>query len=224
MNRNKVYILGAGPGSAEFVTGKVRKAIQESGIIVGWELNFSSVSELLENKKIYFQDAGNYLQLAREAADEARMSGATVAVIRIGDPCISSGLNALLDIYHDFDIEIIPGISSVQIAAATARINLDESAVVSFHEDDEPLEAKNSFLLEAFRRKRHLIILTGQMQKPDETAKYLIGQGIGEDTLTIVGENLTLENETVSRGTLRDTARGKFSWLSVMVVRHGDRP
>jgi cobalt-precorrin-7 (C5)-methyltransferase len=223
MRQKKVYIIGVGPGSPEFVTGAARKAIEEADIIAGWELNFLPVKTLLADKKVYLQDAGNYLKVAGDAADEARRSEKTVAIVRIGDPCLSGGLNGLLKIFHDFSVEIIPGISSVQTAAAAARINLDESVIVSYHEEDETLENKQSFMLEAFRRKRHLLILTGQMQHPDETARYLINHGVSGDTATLIGENLTLENEKIFRSTLKDVASGQFSWLSVMVVKHGGR-
>jgi cobalt-precorrin-7 (C5)-methyltransferase len=172
----------------------------------------------MANKKIYLQDASNYIKVAEDATDEARKQGETVAVLRIGDPCISSGLEGLLKIFHDFEVKIIPGISSTQLAAATAQVNIDESVIVSFHDDGETLKNKRTFMLHAFRQKRHLIILTGQEQKPDETARYLISHGISNTTPTLVCENLTLEDENIFRGTLAEVIPRQFSWLSVMVI------
>ena len=215
---NKVYIVGTGPGSPRYLTAEARSAIKEARIVVGWEFNFLPVQSLIANKKVYLQDASNYIQVAEEAAEEARKQGETVAVLRIGDPCISSGLAGLLKIFHDFEVKIIPGISSTQLAAATAQINIDESVIISFHEDGDTLEEKRTFMLDAFRRKRHLIILTGQEQKPDETARYLISHGISKTTPTLVCENLTLEDEKIFRGTLVEVIPRQFSWLSVMVI------
>jgi len=147
-----------------------------------------------------------------------------VAVLRIGDPCLSSGLVGLLKLFHDFEVKIIPGISSVQMAAAAARINIDESVIISFHEDSKTLKEKRGFMLDAFHRNRHLIILTGPEQKPEETASYLIKNGVSAATPALVCENLTLENEKIFRGTLREVASGQFSWLSVMVIKRGDSP
>ena len=219
---NKAYIVGTGPGSPGYLTAEAERVIREAGIVVGWELNFLPAKSLIADKKVYLQDASNYLRVAEEAADEARKQGETVAVLRIGDPCLSSGLDGLLKIFHDFEVEIIPGISSVQLAAAIARINLDESVIISFHEDKDDLEEKREFMLDAFRRNRHLIVLTGQQQKPEETASYLIKKGVSETAPTLVGENLTLEDEKISRGFLRDFTEGQFSWLSVMVIKQGD--
>jgi precorrin-6y C5,15-methyltransferase (decarboxylating) CbiE subunit len=219
---NKVYIVGTGPGSANYLTVEAQRVINEASIIVGWELNFLPVKSLTVGKKVYIQDASNYMRVVQEAADEARKHGETVAVLRIGDPCISSGLTGLLKVFHDFEIKIVPGISSVQMTAASARINIDEAVIISFHESKEELDEKRRFMLEVFRRKRHLIILTGQEQKPEETARYLIDNGASENTVALVGENLTLEDEKIFRGTLGEVMNRQFSWLSVMVIKRGD--
>ncbi|MFC2043901.1 precorrin-6y C5,15-methyltransferase (decarboxylating) subunit CbiE [Chloroflexota bacterium] len=218
----KVYIVGTGPGSPRYLTTEAQRVIREADILVGWDQNFDPVRSLIVDKKVYLQDVSNYIQVARQVADEARKNGKTVAVVRIGDPCISSGLIELLEIFHDFEIKIIPGISSVQMAAAASRINLDESVIISFHEGREELSEKQRFMLDAFRRNRHLIVLTGQVQKPDETASFLINNGISEKTPTIVCENLTLEDEKIFQGTLRDVTTRQFTWLSVMVIKQGD--
>jgi len=222
MLQNKVYIVGVGPGSPGYVTAEAQRVIRESDIVVGWEFNFLPVKPLIAGKKVYLQDASNYIQVAREAAEAARKQGKTVAVLRIGDPCISSGLAGLLKVFHDFEVKIVPGISSVQMAAAAARVNQDESVIISFHDDDADLEEERIFMLDAFRQKRHLIIITGPEQKPDETATYLINNGISKTTPAVVCENLTLEDEKIFRGALMEVIPRQFSWLSVMVVKQGD--
>ena len=222
MSQNKVYIVGVGAGSPRYLTMEAERVIREASIVVGWELDLLPARSLTTDKKVYLQDVNNYIQVAEEAADEARKRGETVAVLRIGDPCISSGLAGLLRVFHDFEVKIVPGISSVQLAAATAQINIDESVIISFHNGEEDLEKKRRLMLDAFGRNRHLIILTGPDQKPDETASYLINNGISETTPTLVCENLTLEDEKIFRGALRDVIARQFSWLSVMVIKKGD--
>ncbi len=222
MQHNKVYIVGTGPGSPRYLTTEAQRVIREARIVVGWEFNFLPVKPLITDKKVCLQEASNYIQVAKRAADEARRQGETVVVLRIGDPCISSGLTGLLKVFHDFEVKIVPGISSIQLAAATAQINIDESVIISFHESRGELEEKRGFMLDAFRRNRHLIILTGQEQKPEETASYFVSHSISETTPTLVCENLTLEDEKIFRGTLRDVMARQFSWLSVMVIKQGD--
>ncbi|MFC2070176.1 precorrin-6y C5,15-methyltransferase (decarboxylating) subunit CbiE [Chloroflexota bacterium] len=219
---NKVYIIGVGPGASEYMTGEAEEAVRKSDIVVGWEFDLLPPKSLINGKKVFLQEAGNYIKVAGEAADEARKTGETVAVLRIGDPCISGGLNKLLEIFHDFEVDIVPGISSTQIAAATARINLDESVLISFHENEEWTERNKIFMLDAYRQKRHLIIISGPGHKPHENAVYLMKNGIGETTPVVVCESLSLEDEKIFRGTLKDTSIREFSWLSIMVVIYHD--
>jgi len=222
MFQNKAYIVGVGPGSRKYLTAEAKRAIREASIVVGWEFDLLPAKSLTTDKEVYLQDVNNYIQVAEEAADEARKRGETVAVLRIGDPCISSGLAGLLRVFHDFEVKIVPGISSIQLAVATAQINIDESVIISFHDGGDDSKEKRRFMLDAFRRNRHLIIITGPDQKPDETASYLIKNGISETTLTLVCENLTLGDEKIFRGALMDVIAGQFSWLSVMVIKQGD--
>jgi precorrin-6y C5,15-methyltransferase (decarboxylating) CbiE subunit len=219
MFQNKVHIVGVGPGSRKYLTTEAKRAIREANIVVGWEFDLLPARSLIIDKRVYLQDVSNYIQVAEEAADEAKKRGETVAVLRIGDPCISSGLAGLLKVFHDFEVKIIPGISSIQLAAATAQINIDESVIISFHDGGDDLKEKRRFMLDAFGRNRHLIIITGPVQKPNETASYLINNGISETTPTLVCENLTLGDEKIFRGTVRDVIDKQFSWLSVMIVK-----
>ena len=221
MHQNKAYIVGVGPGSPGYVTAEAQRVIRESDIVVGWEFNFLPVKSLIAGKKVYLQEAGNYIQVANDAAEAARKQDKTVAVLRIGDPCISSGQAGLLKVFHDFEVKIVPGISSVQMAAAVARINQDESVIISFH-NNEDLEETRRFMLDAFRRKRNLIIITGPEQTPDKTATYLINNGVSKTTPAVVCENLTLEDERIFQGALIEVIPEQFSWLSVMVVKQGD--
>ena len=215
---NVVYIVGVGPGSPGYLTGEAERAIKEANIVVGWEFDLLPPKSLVKDKKVFLQDVTNYIKVAGEAADEARRTGETVAVLRIGDPCISSGLTGLLEVFHEFEVKIIPGISSVQMAAAVAQINIDESVVISFHDGGDDLEEKRRLMTDALGRNRHLIIITGPSQKPDETASYLIKNGVSTTTPALVCENLTLEDEKIFRGVLMEVTPRQFSWLSVMVV------
>jgi precorrin-6B methylase 1 len=77
-------------------------------------------------------------------------------------------------------------------------------------------------MLDAYRQKRHLIIISGPEHYPPENAKYLIGKGISGDTPAVVCDSLSLEDERIYRGTLKDISEMEFSWLSLTVVVNPD--
>lgn len=215
----KALIVGVGPGDPAWLTDRARSALAGSDAVLGWELNLVPLAGLLEGKTLFVQRPSDYGPIAEEAATAMRQSGGTLAIVRIGDALISSGLTDLLALLHDFEIDVIPGISSVQLAAALALINLDEAVVVSFHEERR-WEEEQAFMAEAFRRGRHLVVLTGPRQHPNDAAAYLLAQGADPATEALVGESLSLREERVTRATLAEIARREFHWLSVLVVVH----
>lgn len=222
--KNKLYIIGVGPGSAGYVCPEARKKIAAAGIIVGWEMDIAPVKELTEGKKVFLQKGDNYLNVHAEAAKESKKTGKTVALLKLGDPLVSpAGLDNLIKTFCDFDIEIIPGISTIQLAAARARITLDESVIIMYHptpkDGGSDLRKKRRDMLDALGRKRNLIVLTGVRQMPRQTAEYLIKQGVAGDTEVIVCGNLSLEDEGIFRGALDEVIDMDFSWQSVMVVK-----
>ena len=212
----KAILVGVGPGAPELVTFAARQAPLKSKLVLGWDLDLRPVEDCLEGKKVFLQDVKNYVQATRTAVREAKRRRAVLAVPRVGDPCLSSGLKGLLRALHGFEVEIIPGISSVQLAAAMARVNLDESVVVSFHDYGDP-EEKKQFVRECFRRGRHLILLASPDLTPGAAAAWLIEQGVSPRVSVLVGSYLSLPEENVWRGRLGALARKEFPWLSVSV-------
>ncbi|MEM0272301.1 MAG: precorrin-6y C5,15-methyltransferase (decarboxylating) subunit CbiE [Thermoprotei archaeon] len=213
----KVYIVGVGPGSPKYLTPRAREAVRHSQIVLGWELDLAPIRSLLRGKEVYIQNVSNYKEVAVRVAEVAKREWKTVAVARIGDPCVSSGLNGLLEAFSGFDIEIIPGISSVQLAASIARINIDDSVVVSFHDYGDH-EAEKNFMLEAFKAGKHLIVLTSPDLSPSGVADFLVSKGCEPTTPVVVCSNLTLEGEKIEHSTLGGIIGKSFHWLSLVTV------
>ena len=45
----------------------------------------------------------------------------------------SEVVDRLLEIYGDDNVEIVPGVSSIQIASARSRVPLDKATIMTFH-------------------------------------------------------------------------------------------
>lgn len=219
----KAILVGVGPGAPELVTYAARQALLNSKLVLGWDLDLRPVEDCLEGKRVFLQDVKNYVQATRTAVREAKRHRAVLAVPRVGDPCLSSGLKGLLRALNGFEVEIIPGISSVQLAAAMARVNLDESVVVSFHDYGDP-EEKKLFVRECFRRGRHLILLASPDLTPSMAAAWLMEEGVSAGVRVLVGSFLSLPEEQVVRTSLGRLVGKEFPWLSVSVFVNPDVP
>ena len=215
--RLKASLIGVGPGSPELVTPAARRAVESADIVLGWDLDLKPVEDCLDGKKLFLQDVKNYVRATRAAVREAKKRKAILAIPRVGDPCLSSGLKGLLRALEGFRVEIVPGISSIQLAAAVARVNIDESVPISFHSFGDP-EDKKRFMLECWRRERHLIVLASPDLMPGPMAKWLIEQGVSPTVPTVVGSFLTLPQQKVVRTQLGRLRGREFPWLSITVV------
>lgn len=219
----KAWIIGVGPGSPEYLTPVAADAIRSSAAILGWDLDILPVKALLDGKKVYLQDVSNYVEVTQVAARECLQKGTDIAIVRIGDPCVSSGLPGILEIFREFNIHVIPGISSIQIAAAYALINIDESAIISFHDYGNPDE-KKEFMLNAFRRLRHVIILCSPEMRPADAAKFFVEKGLKATMIGYVLSRVTLPEQSIFKGYLSEIAERQFDWLSVFVLPNPDIP
>ncbi len=188
---------------------------------MAWDWSLKPVKDLVAGKALFFQETRNYLQKEKEAAERARISGETVAVLRVGDPCVSSSLAQVLEVFCDFDIRIVPSAGAAQFAAAKAQICLDESVLVSFHDGKEAIkERKLKFMVDAFGIGRHLLALTNETQVPRQTAAYLLEHGLPSDTPVLVCEYMTMEDERIYETTLGAVRQTDYRLTSVMVVKN----
>jgi precorrin-2/cobalt-factor-2 C20-methyltransferase len=141
-----IYAVGVGPGDPELLTRKAERIIQKCSVICAptgaadaASYALSIVEHLLDRSRqeilsmvFPMLKKGPELEAAwEEAADEviARIDkGQDVVFITIGDPCLYSTFLYLYRIIRekraDIAIEIIPGISSINAAAAAAGIPL----------------------------------------------------------------------------------------------------
>ncbi|MGP6220434.1 precorrin-3B C(17)-methyltransferase [Caldiplasma sukawensis] len=131
----KIYIVGIGPGSREFLSPAAVKAISESQVIVGFTLYVELIRDLISHKKVVSNGMTGELARARYAVKEAD-EGNVVSLVSSGDPGIY-GIGAALfeiveSINEDIDIEIIPGISALSSVASLVGVPLaNDFAVIS---------------------------------------------------------------------------------------------
>ena len=124
----KIYAVGVGPGSPEYVTEIARKTIQSSDIVIGYRYTLQTIRGLLGGKEVYEVTMNDQEETYQEVL--RKLGDRTLLVPFTGDVNFSESevVDRLIEIFGD--VELIPGISSVQIAAAKARVPLDKSKVI----------------------------------------------------------------------------------------------
>jgi cobalt-precorrin-7 (C5)-methyltransferase len=152
------------------------------------------------------------------------LGGGVLVVPFTGDVNFSESevVDRLIEIFGD--VEIIPGISSIQVAASKAKVPTDKSKVITMHVTTS-IEEKKLELQKALIDGYSVILVPRPWPKdpekhfmPSEIAKYLKQSGFETSKMKVhVFEALTTEDETGFEGMVDQLEGKEFSDLSVMV-------
>jgi len=217
-----VYAVGVGPGSHNYITETVKKIILGCDIIIGYKYTIDTISDLIQNKEVYEITMNNQEKIYQKIKQE--LGDKVLVVPFTGDVNFSESevVDRLIEIFGD--VEIIPGISSIQVAASKAKIPLDKSKVITMHVTT-PIEDKKIELQKALVDGYNVVLVPRPWPKdpekhfmPSEIAKYLKETGFDTSKMKVyVFEALTTENETCFEGMANQLEGKQFSDLSVMV-------
>ncbi len=210
-NTGTIYLVGAGPGDPDLLTLRATRLLENAELVVHDGLVSTEILQLAPASAEFIsvakqrarhtlpQDEINLL-LVREA-----LKGRDVVRLKGGDPLIfgRGGEEAELARAHGVAVEIVPGISAANGAAAAAQIALthrDASSIVSFvagqckglsDQDWSGLAGKG----------RTLVIYMGVKTAP-QIAEKLMADGLAPDVPVAVVENAARSDMRVVRGLL----------------------
>ena len=217
-----VYAVGVGPGSPSYITETVKKIIVGSDFIIGYKYTLNTISDLIRKKEVYEITMENQEEIYQKISRE--LGGGTLVVPFTGDVNFSESevVNRLIEIFGN--VEIVPGISSVQVAASKAKIPLDKSKTITMHISTS-IEDKKIELQKALIDGYNVVLVPRPWPKnpkkhfmPSEVSKYLKQSGFDTSKMKVyVFEALTTENETSFKGMVDQLEGKEFSDLSVMV-------
>ncbi|NIP62349.1 MAG: precorrin-6y C5,15-methyltransferase (decarboxylating) subunit CbiE [Nitrosopumilaceae archaeon] len=220
-----VYAVGVGPGSSEYLTDKAKRVIKLCDIVIGYKYTLKTIQDLVKDKQVYEITMKDQEVTYQKIKQTAR--GKMVVVPFTGDVSFSESevVDRLIEIFKD--VEIIPGISSIQVAAAKAKVPLDKSKVITLHVstsiEREKIELQKA-LIDGFsvilvprpwpsEPKKHFM--------PSEIAYYLKRNGFDTSKMKVrVFEALTTERESEFEGVVEELEGNEFSDLSVIVFNN----
>ena len=207
MQAVKVYIIGVGMGNADTLTVGAQRAIEESGLLIGAKRLIEPFSCLDCEKLALIKptDIADALDRARESGECAQAS-----VLMSGDTGFFSGATGLLDKLEGFDVEVIPGISSVQMLSARARIPWEDARFASAH-------GRACDVVGLVSRNEKVMLLTGGDKKAHDLCRELERAGLGKARV-VVGERLSYPDERIVDGRAEELAGMQFDNLATMLV------
>ena len=218
-----VTIVAVGPGDSGFLTLKGQQTLEQADLVAGFTTVLNVVSRWTEHAEVCpmtYRDQEDVLEYAFGEAKKGRK----LAVCCWGDLNVSA-MELLERVSKRASrVELVPGISSVQIAMARTRIPLEDTLFITLHRREGPGSALEELVHYLKEGRRHIVLLPRPFDlMPAAIASGLIDEGIASDRALTVYQRLTLDGEKTWRGTLAECAAitEEFSDLTIMVF---DRP
>jgi precorrin-6y C5,15-methyltransferase (decarboxylating), CbiE subunit len=205
---SKLYLVGTGPGSSEYLTKAAVKAAESVDVLVGSQraldlfpgfvgatlvLKARNMDEMMK-KSIFLVDEGK-----------------DVAILSTGDPGFSGVLKPILNLRDDLDMEVVPGISSLQLAAARLQLPWDQVNLLTLHG-----KGNSEIILDYLDNENPTIVLPDF--RVEKLAQFLLENGIHPERKVAVCERLSYPDEKLFKGNLKEVADMEFSYLCVMVI------
>ncbi|EKF87023.1 precorrin-6y C5,15-methyltransferase (decarboxylating) subunit CbiE [Methanobacterium formicicum] len=205
---SKLYLVGIGPGSSDYLTAAAINTAGSVDVLVGSQraldlfpgfegqtliLRARNMDEMMK-KSIYLVDEGK-----------------NVAILSTGDPGFSGVLNPILKLRDDLDLEVIPGISSLQLAAARLQIPWDQVNLLTLHG-----KGNSKIILDFMDNGKPTIVLPDF--KVEKLAQFLLENGVDQDRKVAVCERLSYPDERIVNGTLKEIAAMDFTYLCVVII------
>jgi len=128
VNQRRIKIVGVGPGSPDFITPAARLAVEQSDLLIGAGHLLALFPDVQSERLAVGRDVEAALS-AITAADPNRH----VAVLVSGDPGLLSLARLVLARFGREACEVIPGVSSIQVAFARLGLEWGDAQIVDVH-------------------------------------------------------------------------------------------
>ena len=223
----KITVVGIGPGSLDDMTPRARKSIETADTIAGYNTYIKLIKPLLENKKVIGTGMMQEIDRCRMALDEAA-SGHDTAIVSSGDAGVYGMAGLVLELLLQMpkenqpQLEIIPGISAVNAAAAVLGAPLmHDFAVISLSDLLTPWElikkraafaAQGDFVIALYNPKSHK-----RVEHIEEIRNILLKYKSAETPVGIV-RGATRENESVVISDLGNFTQEEIDMFSLVII------
>lgn len=208
----KITIIGIGDDGLEGLTRQAREVLDSAATIYGP----SNLVQKLPNSQAKIHTLPTNLdEIAGLLLSPASLPK---VVLASGDPLFYGTTRFLCDKLGKDQFEVVPHVSSMQLAFARVKESWDEAYLTNLASQALPR------VIDRIRTAEKVGIFTTDEVSPNQLAAALVSAGI-EYFTAYVCENLGSPDERVTRGSLHDIAAQEFSPLNVMIlVRQPNAP
>ncbi|NML16005.1 precorrin-6y C5,15-methyltransferase (decarboxylating) subunit CbiE [Azohydromonas caseinilytica] len=216
-----VGVLDDGPSS---LGAQALKALADADLVIGAKRTLALLEARL-NPEAERRELGA-LSAVVEDVRAAQAAGQRCVVLATGDP-LCHGIAGYLATRLCLEaIEVLPNLSTIQLACARVGLVWQELKIASIHAKDagewtvgaDPRHGLYA-LAQALRRHERLAVLTSPDNTPDRVARLLLAEGLGDDFQLAVAERLLQAGERIVTGlSVAQAAEQRFADPNVLLL------
>jgi precorrin-6Y C5,15-methyltransferase (decarboxylating) len=209
----KIYIIGVGSDGLAGVTSRAHDLLTTADLLLGSDSTLALVAEL----KAQRLPIGTNLQEVVSTL-ETNLGKKRMVVVASGDPLFYGVARYLCDRLGKERFEVIPHVSSMQLAFARVKESWEEAYLTNLA--THSLES----VLDRIRTAEVVGLFTSEEDDPPTIARQLLARGLNYFR-AYVCENLGAPDERVTQAELTDLQEMEFAPLNVMILkRKPNRP
>lgn len=203
----EIKIIGIGPGSPDYILPIAIKEMESSDLVIGFKRAIESV-DYVTVPKVVTSSLKELLEYIKDNLDK------TIGIIASGDPCFYGILDYIKRNINNPNLTVVPGISSFQYLMSKLQKGWQEAYVGSLHGREVDFD-------KVVKEYTVSVWLTDKTQNPAYICTRLLE--IKGDYTVYIGENLSYDDERITKGKPADLQNKSWSDLSVVVVERNDK-
>jgi precorrin-3B C17-methyltransferase len=231
-----LIIVGLGPGDHALLAPMALHALQTSDIIIGYRYYIEQIRDLLTEQEVHTSELSQEVERAQLAVDLA-WQGSTVCMVSSGDAGIYAMAGLVLDLFAQSveqmavtpdisrtepDIQIIPGISALNAAAALLGAPLmHDFAVISLSDLLTPWDTITRRISAVAAADFVVVIYNPTSRKRNwqlKAAFQLLGEHRSAQTPVGFVRNAYRPEQTVIRTTLEHALEYEVDMFTTVII------
>jgi precorrin-6y C5,15-methyltransferase (decarboxylating) CbiE subunit len=209
IEKKRIIIVGCGPGAEEYITPAARTAAAKADVLIVSQ----RLQRLFPEVAAERIDSGVDIDGTLDEMAARRDAGQQVVLLATGDPGIASLAQPVIDRFGRENCEVIPGISSIQVAFARLGLDWHGIRIVTAHSGDPEETAPD------LRTAGKIVILGGRAGSLRWAAKLIPELGAGHRVFLC--EELTMPGEKVREVRADELIRVPVSSRAIILIIDG---
>ena len=223
--KNKIYIIGMGPGKEDMMTKEAFAALEKADVIVGYQVYLDLLGARFHEKELLSTPMRYETERCRLAFEEAK-KGKTVAMVCSGDAGIYGMASLMYEIgakeYADIELFVIPGITAACSGAAVLGAPLNHDfCVISLSDLLTPWEVIERRLLAAAEGDFAIALYNPSSHKRKDYLKRacdILLRVIEEDRACGYVENIGRDGQTAETCTLKELRETSVNMFTTVFI------